>query len=163
MKIVCTILTLAVVLTGCSTAQTFERVEDELLEPVMSQRREMTVTVPDSASTAVMESEDGGKLYLCDGYIMTVQTLDGGDMNRTIQTLCGYDADAVTVLQTRDGAWQRYEWVWISAGEGGEELGHAAVLDDGCYHYCLTVMADAEDVPALEPEWEALLGSFAIG
>lgn len=156
------IFMLAVLLSGCGTSETFETVSDELLQPVMEQTGEIVLTVPDSASTPVMEAEDGGKLYLCDGYTLTVQTLAGGDLNRTVKALCGYELDALTVLQTRDGGWNRHEWIWVSAGEGGEQLGRAAVLEDGKYHYCVTVMADAADAPALEPEWDGIFGSFAV-
>lgn len=162
MKKVCVILAMILVLTGCGARETFETVTDELLQPALSRSREIVVTVPDNASTAVMEAEDGGKLYLCDGYTMTVQTFNGGDLNRTLRDLCGYEADALTVMQTQDGQWNRHEWIWVSAGEGGEQLGRGAVLDDGYYHYCLTVMANAEDASVLEPEWEAVFASFTI-
>lgn len=162
MKKVWMIVPVALLLTGCASAETFETISDELVQPVVSQTREIYVSVPDSALTTVMEAEDGGRLYLCDGYTMTLLKLDGGDLNQTVQSLCGYDAQGVTVMQTTDGPWQRYEWVWVSAGEGGESLGRAAVLDDGQCHYCLTVMADARDVSVLEPEWEAVFASFSI-
>jgi len=156
------LLPVALLLTGCASSETFETVSDEMLQPVVSQTREITVALPDSALTTVMEAEDGGKLYLCDGYTMTVQTLEGGNLDRTVRSLCGYDSKGVTVMQTMDGLWKRYEWVWVSAGEGGETLGKAAVLDDGVRHYCLTVMADPQEVTVLEPEWEAVFASFAI-
>ena len=156
------ILLFAVLLSGCGVSETFETVSDELLQPVMEQTGEIVLTVPDGASTPVMTAEDGGKLYLCDGYTLTVQTMAAGDLNRTVKTLCGYELDALTVLQTRDGGWNRHEWIWVSAGEGGEQLGRAAVLEDGKHHYCITVMADAVDAPALEPEWDGIFASFAV-
>jgi hypothetical protein len=159
----CCVLLITVLLTGCGSTKTFETVSDELLQPVMGQQEQIVLSVPNSASTEVMEAEDGGKLYLCDGYTMAVQTLDGGDMDRTVRTLCGYPSETLTLLQTRDGAWSRYEWVWVSAGEGGEQLGRAAVLDDGQYHYCVSVMSEASDASALEPEWDAVFASFSIG
>lgn len=162
MKKVCVILVSVMLLSGCAATETFETVDDELVQSAMSQSREIVVTVPENASTAVMEAEDGSKLYLCDGYTMTVQTLKGGDMAQTVRTLCGYNQEALTVMQIRDGTWKRHEWVWICAGEGGEQLGRAAVLDDGTYHYCLTLMAEATDAAALEPEWEAIFTSFTI-
>ena len=162
MKKVLTILPAVLLLTGCASAETFESVSDEIVQPVVSQTREIHVSVPDSALTSVMEAEDGGRLYLCDGYTMTIQTLEGGDLSKTVQSLCGYDSENVTLMQTMDGPWKRSEWVWVSAGEGGEELGRAAVLDDGVRHYCLTVMADAQEIAVLEPEWEAVFASFSI-
>lgn len=162
MKKVWMILPVALLLAGCGSVETFETVSDDLVQPVVSQTREIYAAVPEGALTTVMEAEDGGRLYLCDGYTLTLQTLDGGDLNKTVQRLCGYDAGGVSVLETMDGAWKRYEWVWVSAGEGGEALGRAAVLDDGVHHYCLTVMADAREVAVLEPEWADLFSSFGL-
>ncbi len=162
MKKCCALMLMMAFLTGCRSSETFETVADQLIEPVMVQTAEIVVTVPESASSAVMESEDGGRLYLCDGYTMTVQTLTGGDIDRTARALCGYGTDALTVMRTRDGELSRHEWIWVCAGEGGEQLGRAAVLDDGRYHYCLTVMADAADAAALEPEWSAIFETFAL-
>lgn len=162
MKKIMGLVLAALLLTGCAATETYETVADELLQPAVNDRQEIVLTVPDNASAAVMESEDGGKLYLCDGYTLTVQTLAGGDMERTVKTLCGYGTDGLTVMQTRDGAWKRLDWIWVSAGEGGEQLGRAAVLDDGSYHYCLTVMAEAAEAAALEAEWDAVFASFDI-
>ena len=80
----------ALLLSGCATSETFETVADELLQPVISEQREILLTVPDGAAAEVMESENGEKLYFCDGYTLTLQILDGGDWSRTVQTLCGY-------------------------------------------------------------------------
>lgn len=150
-------------LCGCASKETFETVDDALVQPVVNAQREVVLTVPDSAAAEVMESEDGARLYFCDGYTMTVQTLTGGDLNRSVETLCGYSSDTLTVLQTQDGQWKRQEWIWVSAGEGGEQLGRGVLLDDGSYHYCLTVMADAAAAGTLEAEWDAVFASFGIG
>ena len=160
-KCVCLVLA-ALLLSGCTSAQTVETVADELLQPVVNAQREIVLTVPEGASAEVMEAEDGGKLYFCDGYTMTVQTLSGGDLNRSLESLCGYGTDALTVMQTQDGAWKRQEWIWVSASEEGEQLGRGVLLDDGSYHYCLTVMAEATEAAVLEAEWDALFASFDI-
>lgn len=156
------LLPLVLVVSGCAASETFETVDDEILQPVANAQREITLTVPQSASAEVMESEDGGKLYFCDGYTMAVQTLAGGDLNRTVKALCGYGPQELTLMQIRDGTWSRQEWIWVSAGEGGEQLGRGAILDDGSYHYCLTVMADASEAAALEAEWAGVFESFDI-
>ena len=159
----CWILVLVgLLLSGCAAAETFETVDDALVQPVVNAQREIILSVPDSAAAEVMVSEDGGQLYFCDGYTMTVQILTGGDTDRSIESLCGYTPDALTILQTQDGSWKRQEWVWVSAGEGGEQLGRGALLDDGSYHYCLTVMADADEAGVLEAEWDGVFASFGI-
>ena len=156
------LLLVALLLSGCSTAETYETLSDELLEPVASVQREILLEIPADAAGEVMESEDGGKLYFCDGYTMTVQILEGGDLSKTVETLCGYSPNQLTVMQTQDGSWKRQEWIWVSVGEGGDQLGRGAVLDDGNYHYCLTVMAEASEAAVLEAEWDGLFESFDI-
>lgn len=156
------VLLLVLLLTGCATEETMETVADDIVQPVVNSQREILLTLPSGASAEVMESADAGKLYFCEGYTMTVQTMDGGDWHRTVENLCGYSPDQLTMLQTRDGAWKRQEWIWVSMGEEGEQLGRGAVLDDGSYHYCLTVMADASDAASLEAEWDAVFASFDI-
>ena len=41
-------------------------------------------------------------------------------------------------------------------------MGRAAVIDDGSYHYCLTVMAAEEEAPQLRGTWQALFDSFTL-
>ena len=162
MKKVILLLIVSVMLTGCKGAQTYETMDDILLQPVMERSGQITLALPESASLEVLESEDGGKLYLCDGYTVTTQTLAGGDMNRTIQTLCGYSQDSLTVMRRQEGDWKRYEWIWVCAGEGGEQLGRGVVLDDGKFHYCVTAMSDASSAGALEPEWDGIFASVEV-
>lgn len=154
-------LIFALFLMGCS-AETFETVGDEVLQPVMATAGELSMTLPDSATTQAMQSEDGGKLYFCDGYVLTVQTLDGGDMELTAKSLCGFGTDSLRVMETAIDGYKRRDWVWTAAGEGSDQVGRAAVLDDGNYHYCVTVMADAAAAGKLETEWNALFASLSL-
>lgn len=163
MKKCCVVVLLALLLTGCGSKETFETVNDELVEPVMGSAAELSVELPPSAAAQAIQSEDGGKLYFCDGYVLTVQTLDGGDMERTAKALCGYGTGSLDIMETATGSLRRRDWVWSSVGEGGDSIGRATVLDDGQFHYCVTVMADAEVVGALDREWNAVFSSVRIG
>lgn len=152
----------ALVLTGCGAQETFETVADEQLAPVSAQVREILVELPPEAASPVMESENG-KLYQCDGYEIMVQTMEAGDLDATIQTISGYSRDALTVIQTQVGDITRCEFVWASAGELGDRVGKAAVLDDGSYHYAVSILADADRVREYEGVWKSMLDSFTIG
>lgn len=163
MKKCCVVVLLALLLAGCGTKETFETVNDELVEPVMGSAAELSVELPPSAAAQAIQSEDGGKLYFCDGYVLTVQTLDGGDMERTAKALCGYGTESLEIMETATGSLRRRDWVWTSVGEGGDSIGRAMVLDDGDFHYCVTVMADAEVVGALDRQWNDLFSSVRIG
>lgn len=163
MKMFAIVLVLSLLLTGCGAVETFETVSDDMVQSVMGPAREVVLTLPDHAASPVINTDDGGKLYLCQGYVLTVQTLQSGDLDRTVRTLSGFGRDAVTVMETALRDVKRYEWVWTAAGEGGDQLARALVLDDGSRHYCLTAMAQAQASGELEAEWESVFSSFALG
>lgn len=161
MKKIVIILALTLLLSGCNAAPTFETLGNVYPGPQTPQPREISLTVPEDAAAQVIQS-DSGRLYLCDGYEITLQTLAAGDLNQTLQALTGFGSGALTVMETGLTENARYECVWTSAGEGGDAVGRAVILDDGNYHYCVTVMAPAEDASRLQDTWRSLLASFSL-
>lgn len=158
----CWVLVLfAVLLTGCSAAETFETVDDELLQQVLAPVGELTMAFPEDAALEVMENGEG-TLYLCRDYTMTVQTLPSGDLKETVRSISGFDPDDLTIMQTTAENVKRYDWVWTAVGEGGDQICRAAVLDDGNYHYCVTAMAQAQTAGTLGEEWSAIFASLAL-
>lgn len=155
------VLVLALFLTGCGTEVTLETVADEMVQSVSAQPREVQVELPEEAVLPAMES-DTGVLYMCKDYDVSIQTLDGGDMEKTIQDISGYSSEELTVMQTSDGDFTRCEFVWTTAGESGDQVGRAAVIDDGSYHYVLSVMADAEVTQQYKEIWNGMFESFTL-
>lgn len=155
------VLLLGVFLTGCS-AQTFETVGDVLDTPVMGQSKQILMELPEDAAVGAVNTQ-GGKVYWCEDYDITVQTLQGGDVARTVKTLSGFDMDRLTVFHTQNGDSKRYEWVWSSAGETGDQISRAVIIAEGNYHYCVTLHTAAEAAGALEPEWTAVLATVQLG
>lgn len=149
-------------MTGCSAQETFETVNDEVLLPVVSQQRQICMTLPADAALGAISEEDGGKLYLCDDYILTVQVLTGGNLDDTAKTVCGFSGKQLTMIPTTAASWERYDWTWSSAGEGGDHVGRAAVLDDGQYHYCVSAMAPAASATQLETKWSEVFASLRL-
>lgn len=149
-------------LTGCAAAETFETVGDELLQPVMAEVGQISLAVPEGAYVQTMVTGDDDKLYFCDGYTVAVQVLPRGDFNQTCAELCGFQKASLNILETSAGGQKRYDWIWTAAGEGGDTLGRAAVIDDGKYHYCVSLQADAAMAGELESQWSKLLGSFCV-
>ena len=148
-------------LCGCRAEETMETISDEILLPVMAQPRDISVELPGEAALPVVEN-DAGRLYLCDEYEIVLQTLDAGDLSRTMQTMSGMDRDQLAVMETMAGDAKRYEFVWTSAGEQGEQLGRAVVLDDGTYHYCLSVLRSAEKADKSQIHWNRVFQSFKL-
>ena len=148
-------------LTGCAST-TFETLGDVDHQPAVAPApRETVLQLPQEAALSVWEGEDG-RMYLCPAYTIYVQTLEGGDLEQTIRTLSGMPAEKLTVVESRCGDHRRYEWVWTAAGEGGDAVGRCAVLDDGNFHYAVTVMAASGDAGGLTEEWNRLLSSFCL-
>ena len=162
MKKLVLVLLCSFLLTGCQATPTFET-----LGPVQHQAdvapamAEVQLSLPETADTAVFQQQ-GNTLYHCEGYTLTVQTCASGDMSATIKELSGFSPEKLTVLETAAGEHKRYDWVWTAAGEGGDVLCRSAVLDDGNYHYCMTVMAPAQQAGALTEEWNNLFCSFGL-
>ena len=152
----------AVLLAGCGAKATFETVTDDDALPVSVVVRRIDLELPKEASQPVMKTDGGDTLYMCNGYTLTMQTLPGGDLDRTMRQITGYGKDQLHSVRTRIPMADRYDLVWSAAGEGGDQILRAAVLDDGQNHYAVTVSADAESAGDLQKNWNQLLGSVSL-
>ncbi len=161
MKRIVIVVFLLIILSGCGVQETFETVKD-VYAPLPSQEpASVEFLLPEDAAAPVFHN-DGGKLYFCDGYEIMVDTLEAGDLNRTVRTLTGYDADSLAILQTGSNQSKRYEFVWTAAGEGGDQVGRTVILDDGNYHYCISFFALANDAGSLQETWQEIASSFQL-
>ena len=151
----------ALLLGGCAAEETFETVADDWVAPVMAQPREISVRLPDNAVAPVLES-DSEQVYLSEDYEIVIETLSSGDLNATVQSISGYGKDQLTVMETQWDGVSRYEFVWVSAGERGDRLGRAVILDDGDYHYCMSVLRDADATEMSQVVWSDVFNSFAL-
>lgn len=152
---------LALLLTGCAAEETFETISDEILQPVMAQPGQILVNLPGETAMPAMES-DNGRMYLASNYEIYIQTMDSGDLNETIRSVSGYEKDALTVMHTQWEGIDRYEFVWSSAGENGDRIGRGVILDDGDYHYVMTVLRDAETTENTQIVWNDVFASFSL-
>ena len=153
---------LPVFLTGCGRQEAYETVSDDYVQPVAAVMQEAAVQIPEGAVVAAMQNDEAGSLYFCDNYTMTLQTVVSGDLNKTLREVTGFEKDQLKLIETAAGDSRRYDCVWVSAGEGEEQVGRAAILDDGSYHYVLTCMTDASNAHALQESWQTLFDSFTL-
>ena len=161
MRMVGFVVVLCLLMSGCAASPVFEEVADVFEENQLPEPRDTHVLLPENASVETV-SGDNGTLYLCDGYEVTRQVLKGGNLNGTFQELTGYTEDRLTVLKTDIDEGKRYSCVWSSAGESGDTVGRAVILDDGCYHYCLTVTAPAETAGRMQAVWNQIIHSYSF-
>ena len=71
MKKLAILLVCLLLLTGCAQEPVLETVNDEILQPVMTQVYSPVFTLPRDAAVTTMESPDAGTIYFCDGYTVT--------------------------------------------------------------------------------------------
>ena len=161
LRMIAAVMICTALLCGCAAEETYETIADEMVLPVMARPREISVDLPGNAVAPVFNGE-GAQLYLSDGYEMILETVASGDLRATIRTISGYEKEKLTVLETMEGDIRRYEFVWTSAGETGDRLGRAVVLDDGRYHYCMSVLRDAEGEKKSQIVWDEVFGSFSL-
>ena len=151
----------AFLLTGCA-APTFETLGDiphqQVAAPVP---QKVVLTLPEGAVQAVWAAE-GDTMYLCEDYTVHLQTMDAGDLKRSIRSLSGFDPENLTLVKSTCGDHDRYEWVWTAAGEGGDAVYRCALLDDGDFHYALTVTAPATTAGTLTEEWTKIMSTFCL-
>lgn len=163
MKMLCFVILLCLVLAGCSAQETFETIPDiyatEVSAPACQQ---VELALSEEAATPTMTSSENDRIYLCDGYTVAVQTLRSGDLNRTLRQSTGFTSDELTVMETASQGVKRYDCVWTAAGEGEDQVCRAAILDDGSYHYVVTVMSAASTAGEFAQQWQQLLDSIRL-
>ena len=161
MKIICCLLVMLVLLTGCAGQQVFEQLEDVYAPQAAPDPKKIGLSLPEDAASQVLAGSSG-VLYFCDGYEISTETLAAGDLEQTILSLTGFQREDLTLLETKQDGAARYECVWTSVSGEGQQVNRAVILDDGSYHYCVCVSADARNAGALQDTWQALLGSIVL-
>ena len=152
---------LVLLMCGCGKQGTLETVMDSAVEPPPAEPREVYVALPQDAAKQTMEGS--GELYFCGDYTVTLQTVTGGDLQKTFLDTTGYVPEQLSVMHTEGTDYQCYRCVWTAAGENGDQVGRCTILDDGNYHYILTAMADAEKAGKLTAgAWEEMFDSFCF-
>lgn len=153
---------LAMLLAGCGGEKTMETISDVQAAPVAATMQRVQLQLPPELSAPALQSQENGTLYLCDDYSVTVQTVDSGDLQKTVRNATGMDMKDLQLQTTRKGGAKCYQWVWTTNGENGIQVGRGCVLDDGSYHYVLTAMADEAVAGQVQPAWREIFASFCL-
>lgn len=155
------ILGLVLLLTGCAPAD-YETMADVYEEPERKMPANLLAALPPDATVLTMEDGQTGSMWLCDGYTVSVQTLASGDLDATLRQVTGYGKDQLAVMERRQDSLKRYECTWVCAGEGGDQVGRTVILDDGSYHYALSLLTDAERAGELKEAWGQILDTVSL-
>ena len=162
MKKVLTVLMIAALLCGCGAQETFETVEDLIpVEPVVSPQQ-FYISLPEEAVSPTFSDDGSAELYVCSGYTISKQITQSGDLERTLKELTGKTGEDLQIIKTQTDTCNRYDFVWTAAGEDGLQLGRACILDDGNFHYAVSVMAEEEVSGELQPTLQDMFASCKL-
>lgn len=156
------LLLLALLLGGCTGEPVTETVADSLQVPVLAEPAHIRVELPGEAALPVMEN-DNGRIYVWDDCTLVLQTLPAGDLEQTLYALSGRGREDLTVLRIPGEGRCRYELVWAAAGEGGDKTGRAVILEEGNYHYCMSLLQDTAAPEKSQICWDQVFSSFSLG
>ena len=160
MKKLWLLLIVMVLLPGCGQT-TYEGRE----APCGSQSVEavpgvISICATDDMSMPVMSTQEGNRFYIADHYEVSLQTMAGGDIDETLKSCTGFDRSRLMVIQTQKDGLARYDCAWTSVGEEGQHVGRTTILDDGNFHYVLTITG--QEGEELAAAWKQLSDSFTI-
>ena len=159
MKKLVIVLLALILLAGCGAAD-YEQVQDVYVTQPLPRPAELLVSLPPDA--VQLTAEDQSSIWLCEDYTASVTTRESGDMEATLREITGHEKDQLEVFTWQEGGLKRTECTWISAGEGGDQIARAVILDDGNYHYALTLQAEADDAAALRETWQNMLATVNL-
>ena len=162
MKKLLGILFAVVLLAGCGKQPTLETVTDIEDTPVLSAVQRIQVQLPPELSAPALQSAETGSLYLCDDYSLVLQTMESGDLQKTIRNATGMEKENLQIIHTRQNGIKRYQWVWTTTGEKGTQVGRGCILDDGAYHYVLTALTDEATAQKVQSQWKEIFASFTL-
>ena len=162
MKKALLVVLVGLLLSGCGAQETMETVSDVYAVPASVTMYQVRLSLPDDAVSQSMEAEDGSKMYMCNGYTVTVQTMDAGDLDKTLRTISGFSGEKLTVMRTQSEDITRYESAWCVAGESEEQICRGLILDDGNYHYAVTIMANYSVAGEKADAWQHILDSACL-
>lgn len=163
MKRICALLFAVFLLAGCTEKKELETVMDNVYQPAKGKMMKMVFDMPDYAAAEVFSSDDTAQLYVCEDFILTMEVHDSGDIQKTMLETTGYAYDQLPIMQSTQGDIKRYDCVWTAAGESGDQIGRCSVLDDGSYHYVLSVMTESEIAGELtQAVWNHLFSSLSL-
>ena len=162
MKKILVFLLLTAFLAGCRAQETFETVDDRIPVLPVASPQQFFVSLPDEAAAPAFQDESGDELYVCCNYTISKQILPSGDMEKTVMTLTGMTSDDLQMIKTMQENFDRYDFVWTSAGEDGLQLGRACILDDGNYHYTLSTLAEETSAGDLRETFQEMFESCTL-
>ncbi len=159
--LVSVIILLSVVLSACGNVDTFEVISDNIQEYQPAPQAKVKLTIPEDAALAVMSNSDC-RSYESDHYQIIVQTYPSGNLDETLRQITGYNEKQLNVMKVTEDDINKYLCAWSSMSEEGELVGRCTIFDDGVYHYCLTVLVDAQESDEVRQTIDLLFSDYSL-
>lgn len=152
----------ALLLTGCAAEPVYETIGDVWAnsEPVSAPGM-IEFAMPDGAQMEVLE-ESASRCYTVGEWEIWTQVCPGGDIRSTMAQVTGIGADALTIVTRQMQGMACYETAWSTTGEDGMKVGRTAVMDDGNYHYCVSVTVPETDANEVAEFYGQILDSVTV-
>lgn len=153
---------IALLLSGCRAKPTFETIPDVCAEVVAQPAQQILVDLPQEAQVPALRSEEGSTLYFCEDYTVMAYTLPAGNMDENLRTTTGYGKEDLRIMQSYAPEGECFVCAWTAAGEGEMLVGNAKIIDDGSYHYVVTVLSPESRSGAAGTQIRAVLDSMRL-
>lgn len=154
-------LLLGVTLCGCNGAESFEVIADSFIDSSKAEPAKMVLSLPDEVTLSVMSGSDW-QYYEGEHYQIVLQTYPSGNLDQTLQQVTGYSKEHLNVMELSATNIDKYFCAWSSVSEEGEVVGRCTVLDDGVYHYCLSILVDADMSGEVRDTVNAVFATYSL-
>lgn len=155
------VLLFGVFLCGCAGTESFEVIGDNIDELPIAAPAKVQLTLPKDSTLSVMSGSDW-QCYEEEHYQIIVQTYPSGDLSQTLQRVTGYQKENLSVMEISGGNIDKFLCAWSAVSEEGELVGRCAVLDDGVYHYCLSILVDADVSGEIRETLDAVFATYSL-
>lgn len=162
MKRVMVLMVLVLLLSGCSNDTELETVASPCIGEPTVEPADVSLTLPLWMPEPVLYDDLTGELYICEDFSVSVQTLDGGNLDQTVHDSTGFGINELTVIETDHNGVSRYDLACTVTGEESDQVVRVAIFDDGVYHYVVTAMAKASNAGAHTETWNDIFSSIEI-
>ena len=147
MKKLLLIVLFCLCLAGCSRT-VWESVEDAEAAETASWQDEtylIQLGLPDGVS--LLEERDNWKLYGTKNEELEIMTgkFLASDLDNAVQTLSGFGADRLTILEKTKFDLPEYQFAWVTQTDGGCRVCRASLVMDGTDCYAIVCSRPEED------------------
>lgn len=163
MKKVLLFVMVAVFLGGCAAEPVYETIGNAMEDTLpVGAPGTIELTLPEDAEMQVIDGESGSKSYRIGDMELWTQVCEGGDISDTLEQVTGIRSDALTVMEYQLDEMSCNEIAWITNTDEGSLVCRTAVLDDGNYHYCISLMMPEENAQELSTSFSEIMDGVSI-